>query len=445
MTAGLAKLLPLFLCWTAMAFVASRFCREQRKEGCAALLAGFFVGVATATILAMRLRGEPLFLLFRGVTAALFLLLLLISLAFLYRSLSGARSSAPPWPSLASIASAAVASLFAGAFCAMSLPLQGGLLSLPRLVLPVAGVITGWFGCLLERRLLRKITLTPASFLLAQTSLLLLISSHMPRLDLFAPLAMKVMKFIHDFVHQFFESMLIPDHPFFRLDVWDYIGLLFSNEVGFWGGLLIWFVPPLALLLSFWRERLPSVAHVRQGAERRRLVASAMRERRWRLLIPWLSVLFLALAVYRSSTPVVEYWDPKPIPVTAAANREIFIPMKGEEYDLGDGKLHKFLLREGKAEARFFVLMKESGKLAVTLDACSICQPEGYGQSEGTVVCYYCKTLIPLETVGEPGGCNPVPVPFSETGAGVRLSAATLLNAWSETVQSTKKVPGGER
>ena len=448
MTAGLTKLIPLLLCWTVMAFVAARFCREHHKGGCAATLAGFPVGVATALVLVMRLRGEPLFAIFRGVAAVLLLGLLLISLAVLYRSLSRTRPShhvLSRGSSLPTISAAAVVSFFAGAFCALSLPLQGGLLSLPVLVLIAAGPLTGWLAIFLERRLLHSAVLTPASFLLAQISLLFLISSHMPRLDLFAPLTMKVMKFIHDFVHQFFESMLIPDHPFFRTDVWGYIGLLFSNDVGFWGGMAIWFVPPAAVIAALWLQRLPSVAHIRQGAARRRLLAEGIRARRWRLVIPWLSVLVLAGAVYRSQVPAVEYWDPKPIPVAAAANREIFIPMKGEEYDLADGKMHKFFLREGRTEARFFVLMKESGKLAVTLDACSICQPEGYGQAEGTVVCYYCKTLIPLETVGEPGGCNPVPVPFSETGDGVRLSAATLLNVWNETVQSTKKVPGGER
>jgi len=148
--------------------------------------------------------------------------------------------------------------------------------------------------------------------------------------------------------------------------------------------------------------------------------------------------VLLGLAVYRSLYPSVEYWDPKPIVVTANAGGEIFLPRTGE-IDLMDGKLHKYLYERGGKTARFFVLLTPSGKLTVDLDACAICKPDGYGQAEGTVICYYCKTLIPLETVGKPGGCNPVPVPFTEKDDGIHLSGVTLINAWSGTVQSTTR------
>jgi uncharacterized membrane protein len=56
------------------------------------------------------------------------------------------------------------------------------------------------------------------------------------------------------------------------------------------------------------------------------------------------------------------------------------------------------------------------------------------------VICYYCKTLIPLETVGKPGGCNPVPLPFSVKNDGVHIDTLTLVNLWNDTVQSTTRV-----
>ena len=148
------------------------------------------------------------------------------------------------------------------------------------------------------------------------------------------------------------------------------------------------------------------------------------------------------MAAYQSSFPNVEYWDPKPIAVTAIASGEILIPKKGD-VDLEDGKLHKFLFKQGAKEAHFFVLLGSNGRLTVDLDACAICKPDGYGQTEGTVICYYCKTLIPLETVGKPGGCNPVPIPFVEKNDGVHIDALTLINEWSNTVQSTTKIKEG--
>lgn len=84
-----------------------------------------------------------------------------------------------------------------------------------------------------------------------------------------------------------------------------------------------------------------------------------------------------------------------------------------------------------------------TGKLTVDLDACAICKPDGYGQAEGSVICYYCKTLIPLETVGKPGGCNPVPIQFTEKADGVVIDGMTLINTWSTTVQATARVKEG--
>ena len=91
------------------------------------------------------------------------------------------------------------------------------------------------------------------------------------------------------------------------------------------------------------------------------------------------------------------------------------------------------------------MLLTSAGKLTVDLDACAICKPDGYGQAEGTVICYYCKTLIPLDTVGKPGGCNPVPISFSEKGGAVHIDGISLINTWNSTVQSTaSKKEGGK-
>ena len=105
--------------------------------------------------------------------------------------------------------------------------------------------------------------------------------------------------------------------------------------------------------------------------------------------------------------------------------------------------MHKYLYKQGDKEVRFFILMNPSGKLTVDLDACAICKPDGYGQTEGMLLCYYCKTLIPLDTVGRPGGCNPVPVPFRELEDGVHLDASSLVNSWNQTVQSTTRSKEG--
>jgi uncharacterized membrane protein len=368
-----------------------------------------------------------------------------MSVTTIYRS-TGQDLPMARWDSFAKSAPfAAAASLLAGmaagAVCACRFPGGEGT-PLVLLLLMLVTALLVWVVVVTENLLPASLAVSPAGMVAAVVALLLFSSSSITRLDLFSPLTMKVMKFSHDFVHQFFESMLIPDHLFIRSYLWGYIGLLFGKEVGFWGGLVIWFTPALLVTLAINLERLPPVAHIRQGAQRRKLLAAAVRERRCRLVAPLIAFVILAAAVYRSCYPSVEYWDPKPVSVTALPSGEVVIPKKGD-IDLEDGKLHKYLLKLGGKEARFFVLLTPEGKLTVDLDACAICKPEGYGQAEGTVICYYCKTLIPLETMGKPGGCNPVPVPFTEKADGVHIDGLTLINIWGTTIQTTAGTKGG--
>jgi uncharacterized membrane protein len=439
------KLIPHLLSWAGIVLVLLRGFPGRRSVAVTASIAGFALGVAAVFILFHAFPAELTFGIIRGVVGGVFLFLWGVAVAVIYRGnvqefwlfRGGRFVNSPIWAGTGAL----LAGTIAGAVCACRLPgTSGNTVALLLLVLAAGTLAIAALAA--EKMLPASLTVSQSGLLAAVMALLLFSSSSLIRLDLFAPLSMKVMKFAHDFVHQFFESMLIPDHLFIRSYLWGYIGLLFGKEVGFWGGLVIWFTPVVLILLAIRFELLPSVAHIRQGAQRRRLLAAAIRERRWRLVIPLLALLVFAAAAYRSRFPSVEYWDPKPLPVAANPAGEIFIPKKGE-IDLEDGRLHKYLFTQGGKEARFFVLLTPAGQLTVDLDACAICKPDGYGQAEGTVLCYYCKTLIPLETVGKPGGCNPVPVPFTVKEDGVRIDGLTLINIWGTTVRTTVRVKGG--
>jgi hypothetical protein len=441
------KLISQLLSWTGIVLLLLRGYPGRRPVVAAASIAGFALGVAGGGILLRTFTGEIPFGIIKTAVGGSFILLCVVSVATLYRSTG--RGYAPSWEErfvagpLPVGACSLLSGILMGGVCACRLPLADS--SLPvYAILALAGAAFASAAYALEKLLPAEITVSQAGLAASVVSLLLFSCSTMPRLDLFSPLTMKVMKFTHDFVHQFFESMLIPDHFFFNSFTWDFIGFFFSKEVGFWGGGVIWFTPVVLVLLAISFEQLPSVAHIRQGAQRRRLLSAAIRARRFKLGIPVIAMAILASAIYRSCFPGVEYWDPKPLPVSANTAGEIFIPKKGE-IDLEDGKLHKYIFKQGGREARFFVLMIPAGKLTVDLDACAICKPDGYGQAEGTVICYYCKTLIPLETVGKPGGCNPVPVPFMVKEDGVHIDGTTLLNNWSETVQATTRIKGGDK
>ena len=443
------KLIPHLIAWFGIVLIMLRGFSGRRSAVLLAGIFGFVIGVAGTLILYRSYPGSITFGVVKSTLGISFILLWGSSVFAIYRS-TGRGKDPSRGERLVSASSTAcavscLASIVAGAVCACKLSsfaTGGAIATVSLLLMLVSCCALAYAALAFEKRLPEPFRVSPAGMLAIVTALLLFSASSILRLDLFSPLSMKVMKGVHDFVHQFMESVLFPDHLFVRSYIWKSIGLLFSKEVGFWGGLIIWFTPAVLIVTAIAIERLPSVAHIRQGAERRLQSAAAIRERRHRLVIPVLSVVFFAAAAYQSSFPSVEYWDPKPLPVTANQAGEIIIPKKGD-IDLEDGKLHKYLFKQGEREARFFVLLSPTGELTVDLDACAICKPDGYGQAEGSVICYYCKTLIPLETVGKPGGCNPVPIAFSVKGESVVIDGTTLINSWGATVQATTRVKEG--
>ncbi|MDR3581006.1 MAG: DUF2318 domain-containing protein [Oryzomonas sp.] len=436
------KLIPLFLAWAGAVMVLGRGFPGRRPMVAVAGSAGYAGGLAATFLLVRFLPGDLPFGIIKDAVGAGIILMWGVSVAAVYRSTG--RDVPLPWGErfahtrLGAGICALATGILVGAICACRF--TGADASVPVfLLLVLAAVVLACAVLAAERFFFSSLTMYPSGMTVALVAFLLLSSSSILRLDLFSPLTMKVMKFAHDFVHQFFESMLIPDHFFFNSFTWDFIGFFFGKQVGFWGALIIWFVPVLLVALAVNLVRLPAVAHIRQGAQRRKMLAAAIRERRSRLVVPALAAVIFAAAVYQSRFPSVEYWDPKPVSVTASPSGEIFIPKKGE-IDLEDEKLHKYLFKQGGREARFFVLMAPSGQWTVDLDACAICKPDGYGQAEGAVLCYYCRTLIPLDTVGKPGGCNPVPVPFTAKDDGIHIDGLTLINRWGETVQATTRI-----
>jgi hypothetical protein len=439
------KLIPQLLSWAVIVVVLLRGFPGRRLLVTTAVSAGFVTGASGVVFLSGSFPGNLAFAIIKSALGVSFLCLWGIAVVAIYRStgrgktsIRGERLVTTP---LVAGSCSAMAGLVAGAVSGCRL-LGADSSPLHVISLVLAAGALAYAARITEKLLPAPFRISLAGMLTAVVALLLFSAASILRLDLFSPLSMKVMKGVHDFVHQFMESILIPDHLFVRSVVWQYIGLLFGKGVGFWGGMVIWFTPAVLIALAIHFERLPSVAHIRQGAQRRKRLAAAIGARRSLLVTPLFAVLVFAAAAYQSSFPSVEYWDPKPLPITANQAGEIIIPKKGD-ISLEDGKLHKYLFKQGDREARFFVLQNPAGQLTVDLDACAICKPDGYGQAEGSVICYYCKTLIPLDTVGKPGGCNPVPVQFRENADSVVIDSLTLINSWSATVRATARVKEG--
>ncbi|MGB9081283.1 MAG: DUF2318 domain-containing protein [Desulfuromonadaceae bacterium] len=445
----LRSAISLALLWGGLSWCLLEAGETGRLRRRIVLASSFTAGAVGMLTLLAAMAGDPPFAILRMLVAALLLAMVLVSSAALFTA-PGRGDRSTIWRERCAGWGRQMAPfLFPALNGALATAILAGSPSPSRLTVVAMTVVTAFLVATLVDLLIHLLPYRPrfttlTLFLLA-SSLLFCSAAFSPRLDLFAPLSMKIMKFTHDFLHQFMESMLLPDHLFINPPTWNFIGFFFSQEIGFWGALLLWFAPVALVCLVVSRMPLPSVAHVRQGALRRSLIAAALRERRGLLIMPAAAALLLVFSVYRSLSPDVLYWDPAPIAVAATPAGDIAIPLKQGELDLRDRKLHKFSYSQGKTVVRFFVLDRGDA-VVVVLDACAICAPEGYGQGEGSVLCYYCKTLIPLETVGRPGGCNPVSVPFTSRDQVLRISAQQLVNLWNSTVQvTTKKNARGKR
>jgi hypothetical protein len=243
-----------------------------------------------------------------------------------------------------------------------------------------------------------------------------------------------VMKFVHDVVHQTFVFVMVPDHPLLKTTVWNFIGIFFGANIAMLITLVILLVPPLMFLSHSLLDPLPEPSGAASGAERRAYKAAVRADRRKKAVPAAIFVVVILVFWFAGiGGEVSRLYNPTPKPVVEDKGL-VVIPLTDPTMDIMDGRIHKFAFsREGENIA-LIVVKKPDGKLAVLLDACEICSPEGYGQTEGHVVCIYCRTPIPVDTLGEPGGCNPIPLKARITDRDIRIEVSEILLKWSDVV-----------
>jgi high-affinity iron transporter len=104
---------------------------------------------------------------------------------------------------------------------------------------------------------------------------------------------------------------------------------------------------------------------------------------------------------------------------------EISVPLAS----VSDDKLHRFALKAQGKLLRFLVIRKDAkkGEFATTMDACTICNDWGYVQLGERVLCRNCVAEINRDSIGQGGGCNPIPVKHEQRGDSlvIQLDALT--------------------
>jgi len=160
--------------------------------------------------------------------------------------------------------------------------------------------------------------------------------------------------------------------------------------------------------LILWKKNRTITEVYHNNAELRKLKARKRNARRWAQF----SLTLLFISVF--SLSFLRHYVDREIPLSAPEDYVIadgmaMLPLA----DLQDDKLHRYAYTsEQGIEVRFIAIKKSEGSYGVGLDACDICGPSGYFERNGEVVCKLCDVVMNKGTIGFPGGCNPVPVPY---------------------------------
>jgi len=174
------------------------------------------------------------------------------------------------------------------------------------------------------------------------------------------------------------------------------------------------------MILLEYRRRAPAPV-VESKAEQRKTEWSFRRERLWMISVCVACFIFIASVtaefVYAKSTTALS----PATPITFVDGKAA-IPKS----QVADGDLHRYAVKVDGTDVRFLLYQKPDGKIATVLDACEICGSVGYYKTAQGLVCKNCAAPVNPQTVGQSGGCNPIPLHASESGDSIIVQQADL-------------------
>jgi len=177
----------------------------------------------------------------------------------------------------------------------------------------------------------------------------------------------------------------------------------------------------LMILLEY-RRRKPqaTVEAVRTKAEERKIEWTARRERRWAILACSTAFIFIFMVtaefIYAKEPAISAATD------VAFTNGKAAISTK----DLQQGELRRYSATVNNVKVRFLLYRKPDGKIASIFDACQICGGVGFYKGSSGIICKNCAAPVNPQSVGQPGGCNPIPLQSTQDGDSVVISMTDL-------------------
>jgi high-affinity iron transporter len=201
-----------------------------------------------------------------------------------------------------------------------------------------------------------------------------------------------------------------------------WVGPIVRNEVFFFAVILG--VAALVVLREWFSARRPAEDPSANPAEKRMREWEFRRQRRWSFAAAILcSLVVVSLAAEFAYARAMN--APSPGKILAVENNRVHIPLS----ELTDSSLHFYTADVNGTVIRFLLIHQTNGDYATALDACQICGRAGYRQEGQNIICRNCGASIYVPSIGDHGGCNPIPVKSSVAGGEVIVDLTALADA----------------
>ena len=197
------------------------------------------------------------------------------------------------------------------------------------------------------------------------------------------------------------------------------IGPIFRNDYFFPITMLA--LVALMVLLEY-RRRQPEAAPADSTAEQRKRQWTARRERLWATLVCGTAFIFILMVT-------AEFIYAKGLTQLSPSTSVVFDSSGHATVPVGNlaqGELRRFSADIKGVNVRFLLYRKPDGSIATVFDACQICGGVGFYKGSSGLICKNCSAPINPQSVGQGGGCNPIPLRSNQQGDSVVISITDL-------------------